>query len=414
MLFLSAPDCLERRLPERSRSAPHLLRNLDDPRQLGPLLLGGEDVAFLGRGETALRREAELIERRIFARFLDPALDRTLVLELAGLGGDEPEHHDLVAFGKRAQRLKPAGTLGVPFEEIAIDREIIEQLVCNRLISTAANEGRAEIAAAKVGRNDHIGRLGLQGSVEHLAIEIKLPVRIVAAIVQHLALILVAEIREGYVVDLKIAAARVVERPDRLAVGLREIGVVVVKVRIDLFAHDAPAAAVVEHTGRRDHGLRRARCVGLEELEMLDMRVACWKIQLADHAHHPWLEPRALEGRASLSGGLIWLHPVAFATAQVLEKVEMPERAPELAVGNCLKADLFLFSDCLLDFLILDRLELRQGDLALLALPARRLQRGGPQQAADLIGSERRFLSLHRFLSHLMCADMLATAWIPL
>src|SRR6266700_4575179 len=43
-------------------SPPNLIRYLDDPRQLGPLLVLGQDIAFLGRGEAALRREAKLIE----------------------------------------------------------------------------------------------------------------------------------------------------------------------------------------------------------------------------------------------------------------------------------------------------------------------------------------------------------------
>src|SRR5579864_1399133 len=82
---------------ERARSAPHLVRQLDDHPQLRPLLVFGEDVAFLGRGEAALRREAKLIERDIFCRFLDAPFDVGLLLQRPGLGGDETEHDDLVA-----------------------------------------------------------------------------------------------------------------------------------------------------------------------------------------------------------------------------------------------------------------------------------------------------------------------------
>ena len=43
---------------------PHLVRHLDDQPQLRPLLVLGQHVALLGRGEAALRRQAELVERR--------------------------------------------------------------------------------------------------------------------------------------------------------------------------------------------------------------------------------------------------------------------------------------------------------------------------------------------------------------
>ena len=56
-------------------SAPHLLGQLYHHAQLRPLLVLGQRVAFLGRGEAALRRQAELIERNVFRGLLDAALD---------------------------------------------------------------------------------------------------------------------------------------------------------------------------------------------------------------------------------------------------------------------------------------------------------------------------------------------------
>src|SRR5688572_444036 len=100
--------------------APHLVRQFHDHAQLRPLLLVGEDVAFLGRSEAALRRQRELLERRKFCRLVDPALDGVLVLERARLGGDEAEHDDLVALRQEAQRVEAAGAVGVVFQEIAI------------------------------------------------------------------------------------------------------------------------------------------------------------------------------------------------------------------------------------------------------------------------------------------------------
>src|SRR5215471_198946 len=48
-----------------SSTTPHLLGNLHDHPQFGPLFVLGEDVAFFGRGEAALRRQAQLIQRDI-------------------------------------------------------------------------------------------------------------------------------------------------------------------------------------------------------------------------------------------------------------------------------------------------------------------------------------------------------------
>src|SRR5882672_2881192 len=85
-----------------------------------PHLFLGEDVALFGRGEAALRRYRELVERYELARFLQPPLDIVLVLELARLRGDDADHHDLVALRQIPQWLETAGPLGIVFEEIAV------------------------------------------------------------------------------------------------------------------------------------------------------------------------------------------------------------------------------------------------------------------------------------------------------
>src|SRR5579864_5423162 len=98
----------------RTKSTPHLVGHFADHAQLGPLLVLGQDIAFLGRGEAALRRQAELIEVDEFLRLLDAALDRVLGFQRAGLGGDQAEHCE-PAFRQPAQRLETAGALGVVF-----------------------------------------------------------------------------------------------------------------------------------------------------------------------------------------------------------------------------------------------------------------------------------------------------------
>src|SRR5215510_6367443 len=89
--------------------------------------------------------------------------------------------------------------------------------------------------------------------------------------------------------------------------------------------------------------------------------------------------------------GGVGRHPV-----EAFEEIEVPPGAAELAVGGELEADLLLLLDDLLDLAVLDLLQLRRADLALLALRPRGLERRRAQQAAHVIGPERRLGSLHR------------------
>ena len=67
---------VERGIANGRGSAPDFLRDFDDQAQLRPLLLLAEHVAFDRRGEAALRREAELLERRVLRGLLDAPLER--------------------------------------------------------------------------------------------------------------------------------------------------------------------------------------------------------------------------------------------------------------------------------------------------------------------------------------------------
>ena len=82
-------------------------------------------------------------------------------------------------------------------------------------------------------------------------------------------------------------------------------------------------------------------------------------------------------------------------TVEAPEKIEVPPGAAEFAVGHGLQADLFLLLDDALDLAVLQGLEIGGRQLAFGPLCARVFQRGGPQQAADMIGPEGRFGALH-------------------
>src|SRR5262245_50837056 len=367
--------------------APHLFRHLHDPPQLRPLLLLGEDIAFLGRGEAALRREAELVERDELRRLLDAAFELVLRLKAAALGGDEAEHHHL-APGHEAQRLEAAGARAVVFHEIGVDGDLVEQDLGHRLVAAGGDEGGLKIAAAQMHRLGHAGgQIGERGG-DHTGIDVRQLVRIVAAVGDEGAQLGIAQIGEVDLVELEIAAAGVGEGAQRLAVALAEVAVELGHVGIDRARHRVAPVAEMQRGGRRNGHLRRrlVRCrvgVGGDELEMIDHRMDAIAAELADDAQHHGLGLRALELDLALA-------EIGLDAVDPAEEVVVPEGAAKLAVGDRLEADVLLLTDDLRDLAVLDRLELLGGDLAALAPPARRFQGGGAQQAAHVIGAERR------------------------
>src|SRR5262245_53895967 len=96
----------------RKTLTPDLAGDLDAAGELGPLLVLGQQVAFLGAGEAALRREAELLERRELGGLVDAALELVLALERAALGCHDAQH-DVLVVRQEAQRFEAAGALGV-------------------------------------------------------------------------------------------------------------------------------------------------------------------------------------------------------------------------------------------------------------------------------------------------------------
>ena len=124
-----------------------------------------------------------------------------------------------------------------------------------------------------------------------------------------------------------------------------------------------------------------------DEFEMLDHWMAGKRAELSDHAQHHRLGIDALKLDFALA-------EIGFDAVERTEKVVVPEGATEFAVGGGLQARLFLAFDDFLDLLVFHRLELIGGNFTPLALGARLLQRRGAQQAADMIGAERRSSAL--------------------
>src|SRR4029077_8316996 len=90
-----SPACAGRHRVPPMPSSPDLVGDLHDPPELRPLLVLGQDIALLGGGEAALRREAELIEVDVPCGLVDAALELVLGFERPALRSDEPEHDHL-------------------------------------------------------------------------------------------------------------------------------------------------------------------------------------------------------------------------------------------------------------------------------------------------------------------------------
>jgi hypothetical protein len=240
----------------------------------------------------------------------------------------------------------------------------------------------------------HVRGLAGERAIDHARTGGRQLLRLVAALARMRKLALVAHHRPGGVVELQIAAAGVVERAQRLAVGVGHVIEKSVEIGIGVLADRAAALAEMQHVGRRHGHFRHHPRVLLDEAEIVDVRM-CGEADAAGHAHALGLGLDAVEDDAVAD--LIELDAV-----ESLEEIELPPRAARLAVGGGLEPNLLLLSDRLLDLAVLDRAQRAGGELAALVLRPRLLERRRPQQAADVVGAEWRRLPLHRS-SHPPC-----------
>ena len=131
----------------------------------------------------------------------------------------------------------------------------------------------------------------------------------------------------------------------------------------------------------------------LQEAEVIQHRMVVGEVELADHADGVMA---GLDARELNTG----LGVEELAAAELGQKIEMPPGAAEFAVGRELQADRSLLVHDLFDLEVLGLAQVLRRDLALLQLGARFLDALWPQQAADLVGAERGFGSLHGLNSH--------------
>ncbi len=203
-----------------------------------------------------------------------------------------------------------------------------------------------------------------------------------AACLQALDLLRVAEIGDVDFIELQITAAGSGECLYGAMIGSAEIGEEAGHLRIDMRVDGAPAAAEMQHAGRGDGLLRQGRT---------NLRRGVAEI-VDEHRLTPC--DRAGHAQRMLQRGAVELHlllrHVHLHAVQTGEEVEVPIAATVFAVGRGAQADRLLAGDGAGDAAILDRAQRGGVERAGGAGGTCLAEFHGPQQAADMIGTKRR------------------------
>jgi hypothetical protein len=211
---------------------------------------------------------------------------------------------------------------------------------------------------------------------------------VLAAACHHLALTGIVEVGEARVVELEVAPAHIVDRPDLLAVRARQVAPELVDVRIHARVDRRRSAAVMNHARGGDRELRRhvALDARLQECEVLsEDRVIEVDLRADVDRGRRELDVASLAVELDLDVARSLLD-----SAELVDEVHVPRRAPELPVGRRLEPDLSLHLHDVADRLILGRAQLlgRQAPGGELLSRLQQLRRA--EQAADVIRAKRR------------------------
>jgi hypothetical protein len=197
----------------------------------------------------------------------------------------------------------------------------------------------------------------------------------------------VVQVSQAGVVELQVAAAQVTQPLDLVGVGQRQVTPELLEVRVDVGIEHGRPAPVVHHVRRRNGllGHRRGH-VRLQEREILTENSVV-KFNLAADVQRRRSVFNCSRRVGELHREVSWrlLH-----AAKGVDEVHVPRRPAELTVGGRLQAHLLLHPDRLDDLLILHRPEFGGGDRADREILARLEQPLRPQQAAHVVGPERR------------------------
>src|SRR6266850_720260 len=357
---------------------PDLSGDLDHQLQLAALVVLADAVADLAACETALRRDAEILERDVLRRGCDFSFQLVLALQPGGFCRNQPQH-DPLALRHETQRLEAAGAPGVVLEKEAVHLRLAEHRLGHRVVAALGHPHAGVVAAAGVQRDGEIAWAIFQERIYYSGVPRGQPRRVLAVAPYLCAYVFVAQAGERNVVDLQVRAAGGREVADLLAVGARDVVPEFLHVRVGLRIDDPAAAAHVEVGGSGDAEFGGFAGGAFQEAKVIQhdgLRAA----HLILYNHH----------RARLRFGAAFTVELERVLAlrgddavEAGEEVDVPEGAAELAIGDRLEAGGFLHRDRFADAVVLDLPELRGFFRAGL------LQRGRAQQAADVVGAKR-------------------------
>src|ERR1700733_14532977 len=146
-------------------SAPDASRGIGDQLQLCPLLLFGEEIAFGGGSETALRADRKILERDKARSLFDAPREVVGGFELRQFRADQAED-DGFSLGHEAQRHECSRAVIVVFEQEAVDFERAEQFLSDRIVAAFGVPMAAIVATAQMDRErDAVAASGAKACV---------------------------------------------------------------------------------------------------------------------------------------------------------------------------------------------------------------------------------------------------------
>lgn len=239
--------------------------------------------------------------------------------------------------------------------------------------------------------DQHALRRGVHDRVHDLEVAVQQRSPVVAALVQAPPHLRIAELGEGRLVELHIAAAGGGQGRQLAAVGLDHVGPEGVEARIGGAVDGAPAATEVDVTGAGQGDLGQGAGVGLQEVEVGGVARAAAP---ADGPHD--LGPRGGRRRAIAAAETPGPCLADLDAVQRGFQEGVGVHAPaHLAIGDDGKAQLFLEPDRVDHRPVLFGAQIGGHDPASRKPPARLTQRRRSQEAADGLGPRRRPLQLH-------------------
>ena len=197
----------------------------------------------------------------------------------------------------------------------------------------------------------------------------------------------IVDVREAGVVELQVGTPQGGQALHLVGVRRRQVGPELVQVGVHRAVDRRVAAAVVHHA-RRGDGQLGHRAGG---------RVAQERERLTEDGvldPHPSVDAHRRRGVVVFALLVAEAHMDALAldlahAAELIDEVHVPRRAPELAVGGALQADVALEGDRIADRVVLDRAQLGRIDAPRLVVGAGAPDPLGPEQAADVVGAKR-------------------------